>query len=497
VNLAGILDGHPEDAVAVVSRGQPMTYGELRARVGAVAGGLVESGAGPGDRVALLAANNLLFVASYFGALAAGCVAVPLNPLSPPRELARELASIDARVLVAGPAAAAAVAGIDRTEVPALIDVVAPRGAGIESATPFEDWLEADTLPTAARLPGDPAVLIFTAGTAGPPKAAVLSHGNLRSNLEQVQEVPGRALTDTDISLGVLPLFHIYGLNVVLGLTLFVGGRVVLAERFDPATALETIRNHGVTAIAGAPPMWHAWSTLPGAPDDSFATVRIAASGAAPLARDVAAAMKTRFGVEVGEGYGLTEASPVVTTSVPGGARLGSVGRALPGIEIRLVDEDGEDALVGDPGEVWVRGPNVFTGYWHDDAATRAALTPEGWLRTGDIAVTDDDGYLYLVDRAKDLIIVSGFNVYPAEVEEVLLEHPGVAQVAVVGVGHPHTGEAVKAFVVPTPGWELEEDSLVEHCCARLARYKCPTKVMFVGELPHGLAGKVLRRTLR
>jgi long-chain acyl-CoA synthetase len=187
-----------------------------------------------------------------------------------------------------------------------------------------------------------------------------------------------------------------------------------------------------------------------------------------------------------------------VSSSLVGGEpKQGSIGLPLPGVEVRLVDTEGEDALSGDPGEVWVRGPNVFPGYWHDDEATASVLTEDGWLKTGDIAVTDDDGYLYLVDRAKDLIIVSGFNVFPAEVEEVLLEHPGIREAGVVGVEHPYSGEAVKAYVVPEAGRHLEEEEVIEFCAERLARYKCPVSVSFVDEIPQGLVGKVLRRALR
>jgi long-chain acyl-CoA synthetase len=207
--------------------------------------------------------------------------------------------------------------------------------------------------------------------------------------------------------------------------------------------------------------------------------------------------MLARFDVQIAEGYGLTEASPTVTSSVGSAIVDGSIGRPIPGVEIRLVDADGEDAFLGDPGEIWVRGPNVFKGYWHDEDATRAALTPDGWLRTGDIAVADDNGNLTIVDRAKDLIIVSGFNVFPAEVEEVLLQHPGVHAAAVVGVEHPHTGEAVKAYVVAEEGEHVDEESLIEFCARHLARYKCPSKVLFIDDLPEGMGGKVLRRTLR
>jgi long-chain acyl-CoA synthetase len=224
----------------------------------------------------------------------------------------------------------------------------------------------------------------------------------------------------------------------------------------------------------------------------------LATSGAAPLSEDAAAAFTRRFGIPIRQGYGLTEAAPVVTSALPEGPeKPTSIGVPLPGVEVRLVDEEGDDTYAGDPGEIWVRGPNVFPGYWRNDEATDNALTKDGWLRTGDVAVVDDDGWLYIVDRVKDLIIVSGFNVYPAEVEDVLLEHPGVAAVAVVGVTHPHTGESVKAFVVPEAGRLVDEDELIDFCAARLARYKCPTKVMFVESLPQGVAGKVLRRALR
>jgi long-chain acyl-CoA synthetase len=203
------------------------------------------------------------------------------------------------------------------------------------------------------------------------------------------------------------------------------------------------------------------------------------------------------LGLELAEGYGLTETAPTVTSSTGSPIRAGSIGRAAPGVQLRLVDERGDDVEPGDPGEIWVRGPNVFLGYWNDEAATSAALTPDGWLRTGDVAAVDGDGYFYLVDRIKDLIIVSGFNVYPAEVEAALLEHPSVAGAAVVGVAHPHTGEAVKAFVVPVAEHSVEEDDIINFCGQRLARYKCPSKIEFVDALPEGVAGKLVRRELR
>jgi long-chain acyl-CoA synthetase len=252
--------------------------------------------------------------------------------------------------------------------------------------------------------------------------------------------------------------------------------------------------------VSGVPTMWRAWADLP--PDDAgaanpMASVRLGVSGAAALDPDLRRAIAARYGVVLAEGYGLTEASPVVTSGVGHQAPDGSIGLPLPGVLVRLIDRSGLDALVGDPGEVWVKGPNVFAGYWDDPEATRAALTEDGWLRTGDLAVVDDDGFLWLVDRAKDLIIVSGFNVVPAEVEAVLMGHPGVAEAAVVSVPDPRSGEAVKAFIVPVAGTDVDEAAIVDYAARHLARYKCPSIVTIVDQLPHGLTGKLLRRQLR
>ena len=496
MNLAAVIENHPADAVALVSRGQPTTYGELREQVALLRGGLVRLGVQPGDRVALATANNWFFAVSYLAALGAGAVAVPLNPASPAAELARELAAVRVKVVVVGPSAREAMDEVDTAAIG--VEHVLLTGAPESEGEQLEDLFDGEPAPLVEREPDDLAVLVFTAGTSGSPKAAMLSHGNLLSNIAQVQGHPGRRVEPTDALLGVLPLFHIFGLNVVLGLGLSAGARVVLVERFDPVASLDTLQRHGITLVAGAPPMYTAWATMPGANPGAFASVRLATSGAAALPDEVRPLFEQRFGVPIHEGYGLTEASPVVTSSlVDRPSRPGSIGVPLPGIEVRLVDEEAEDALVGDPGEIWVRGPNVFQGYWESEEATAAALTPDGWLRTGDIAVADDEGWLYIVDRAKDLIIVSGFNVYPAEVEEALLEHPGIAQVAVVGNAHPYSGETVVAFVVTEPGRLLEEDEVIEFCADRLARYKCPTKVNFVPSLPVGLAGKLLRRELR
>jgi long-chain acyl-CoA synthetase len=259
---------------------------------------------------------------------------------------------------------------------------------------------------------------------------------------------------------------------------------------------VQTIVDEGITIVPGAPPMWIAWSTTSEVTTSSFAKVRLALTGAARMPEDDAQAFADRSGVPLREGYGLTEASPVVTTSMATTPRLGSIGRVLPGVTLRLVDEDGEDALDGDTGEVLVKGPNVFLGYWNDPEATSKVLR-DGWLHTGDVAIVDADGYLYLVDRSKDLIIVSGFNVYPAEVEDTITSHPSVHECAVVGVPHPTAGEAIKAYVVLEPGAAITAEELTAHCKSQVARYKCPSEIVFIAELPKGPSGKVLRRLLR
>jgi long-chain acyl-CoA synthetase len=496
VNLATIIDPHPADANALISRGKVTTYGQLRDQVASLRGGLEALGVGRGDRVVLLYANKRFFVDAYLATIGLGAVAVPLNPASPSAEIEREIAAVGAKVVFVGPISQASWVGVHRERVPTVEHVVAADTSEIPDAVRFEDLMQHDPVPVVDVEPDDLAVLMFTSGTVGHPQAAMLSHGNLLANLEQNLTTPGRLRSD-DVVFGVLPLFHIFGLNVVLNLSLMVGACLVLVMRFDPSTAIDTIAERGITVVPGAPPMWVAWSQFAEAEPTAFAGVRLALTGAARMPEESIRRMRARFGVELREGYGLTEASPVVTSSVGVEQKPGSIGRVLDGVKVRLVDEDGDDVPLGDTGEIWVQGPSVFKGYWEDPPATARAITPDGWLRTGDVAVADEDGYLYIVDRAKDLIIVSGFNVYPAEVEEVIGEYPGVAEVAVVGVAHPHTGEAVKAYVVLHEGVETDEEQVIAWCRDHLARYKCPTKVLFVEQLPKGMGGKILRRILR
>ena len=294
-NLASIVEGHPDEAVVLIEGDTTTTYGELRRLVGEMRGGLARRGVSPGDRIALVLPNGRDFAVAYLAVLGVGAVAVPLNPTSPAPELAEELAAVDARLAIADGAAVA--------------DPVTPASLLGGAAGALVD-----------REDDDLAVLIFTAGTAGSPKAAMLTHGNLRSNLEQIQRHPGREVAADDVGLGVLPLFHIFGLNVVLGLSLYTGASIVLLDRFDAASSLDTIATHHVTIVAGAPPMFAAWARLPGADTAALAGVRLALTGAAPLSEETRIAFESRFGVTLRQGYGLTEASPVVTSSVFDGA---------------------------------------------------------------------------------------------------------------------------------------------------------------------------------
>jgi long-chain acyl-CoA synthetase len=495
VNVARVVDGHDADAVALISRNQQITYGELRDQIDRVRGGLAGLGIGDGDRVALLCGNGHPFVIAYFAIVGLGAVAVPLNPSSPAPELQRQLAAVGACAVIVDRSAAAAWADVDRAEVADVRTVVSVDGDTGGGATTFEELLAAAPMALTDVAPDHLAALLFTSGTAGAPRAAMLTHGNLLANQAQAQSVPTR-VAPGDVVYGVVPVYHIYGLQSVLTFSLAAGATVLLVQRFDPATALESIKARGVSVIPGAPAMWVAFAHFDEAPPDAFTGVRVALSGAAPLPTSVAEKIEERFGLRIAEGYGLTEASPVVTSSVGMTPVFGSVGRVLDGIELRIVDDDGGDALVGDAGEIWVRGPNVFAGYLDDPEATARVLTPDGWLRTGDIGMCDEQGRLYLVERAKDLVLVSGFNVYPAEVEEVLTMHPAVADAGVIGVPHPHTGEAVKAFVVLAEGATIDEDALIDHCHEHLARYKCPSKILFVDELPRSATGKLVRRDL-
>ncbi len=354
---------------------------------------------------------------------------------------------------------------------------------------------EESVLAEVATSPDVLALLLFTAGTSGRPKGAMLTHGALRANIEMLLALTDPpAVVDDDVVLIVLPMFHVYGLNTALGLAVAAGATCVLSDRFDPVESLQLIADNQVTTIAGAPGMYQAWCATPGL-REGMSTVRMLSSGGAPLPVRVFETFAELTGLEIFEGYGMTETAPVVaTTLVSGTPKAGSVGQPLPGLDIRLVDETDSDVDEGDPGEVWVRGPSVFNGYWPDGAGGPDA---DGWFRSGDVAYTDEDGDLHVVDRRREVILVNGFNVYPREIELVIDDLDGVAEAAVVGVPDDVTGEAVTALVVPRPGASVTADQVAEHCAGRLARFKCPSTIRVVPTLPHSATGKVAKGRLR
>jgi long-chain acyl-CoA synthetase len=486
------------EKVALVSGHRRITYGELAGRVRRAAGALHDLGVEKGDRVALILGNAPEFAEALYGAFRIGAVVAPLNVMLTPDEVGAVLADADAKVVIADPEFLPTVLAV-RDRLAGLDHVLVTGASEVPGRTrSYERALrEAGDSPAAKILERDPALLAYTAGTTANPKGAVLTHGNLLSNLDQMARVPALAEAESDVVLLVLPLFHIYALNVVLGITMREGATAVLVERFDPGVTLDLVARERVTILFGAPPMFTAWLQAAEGRDVDLSSVRIAVSGAAPLPGRVLEAFRDRFGITIWEGYGLTETAPAVTTNAMGEvAKPDSIGLVLPGVEVRLVDEHGDDVEEGDPGEVVVRGPNVFAGYWRKPEETEAAFR-DGWFRTGDVAYRDDDGYLFIVDRSKDLIIVSGFNVFPKEVEEAVAAHPKVAEAAVIGVPDERTGEAVKALVVLKPGETATEEEILEHCRVSLARFKCPRQVKFVEALPHHLTGKVARRLLR
>lgn len=506
-NLADLVRdaaGRRPDGRALVAGARSLTWAEVDRVADAAGRGLRRRGLEPGDRVALLLPNGPELVVAYVGALRYGLVAVPVSTLLTPAEVAGVLADAGASAAVAGPGAGAGLAAAQATAtgLRLVVHVDTPGDAAPDAAAADEvatvGWEDLLAEGTAAEVPAagageDLAALLYTSGTSGRPRAAMLSHRALLANLEQCAAVDPPPVRPDDVVLLALPIAHVYGLNAVLGMVLRAAATAVLVDRFDPVQTLETVRREQVTVVPAAPPMWRAWARLPGA-GEVLGGLRLGVSGSAPLSPEAWQEVRSATGVELVEGYGLTEAAPVVTTALLSPRpKPGSVGRPLPGVELRLLDSAGGEVREGDPGEIAVRGDNVFSGYWPEGDG---GPDVDGWYRTGDLAVVDPDGDLVIVGRVKELVVVSGFNVYPREVEDVLLTHPDVAEAAVVPVAHPLTGEAVKAYVVPRAGRTPDPDVLVAHCARRLARFKCPTVVDVVAELPHSGAGKVAKGRL-
>jgi len=480
MNLADVIEAHPADRLALIDGDEHITFGELRSRVAHLRSQLTGMGVGPGDPVALVAGNETHFATASLAVLGLGAIVMPITHQSPPAELRNRFDHVAPRVLLVGDLGSHLLGADDELGMEA-VDLTALAAEPTDISDPGIVDVE----------PDHRSFFMGTSGVSGTPKVAVLSH----HNLAWVQDAMNNGLDPLrpdDVTLGCLPFAHIFGLNVVLLYGLRVGACTVLQRRFDADESLRLIREHGVTLLTGAPPMWQRWAKAD-APDDCLATVRYAASGAASLPLGVFETIRERYGVEVAQGYGLTETSPVVTWGRGFPVRPSSVGKVLDGVTVALVDDDGSPVDIGDEGEVVVKGPGVFHGYHDDPTMTDAVLTADGWFWTGDVGIFDEDGYLYLVDRIKDVVIVSGFNVYPAEVETALISHPGVTGAIVTGQAHELSGEMVVAHVAGT----ATEAELQAHVAQHLSRYKWPAEYHFLDDLPIAPNGKPIRRALR
>lgn len=488
-NLVASKDRHPQ-RVALRFDDLQLTYAEFDAAARRVATLLAGAGIEPGDRVGLMLPNTPAFAVAFFGIMYRGAVAVPVNPLLKSREIAYYLSNSGAKAMFATPAFAdEATAGAAETGAQCwLVDDAGL--AALIADLPAQD-------PPVQREDDDVAVILHTSGTTGKPKGAMLTHANLANNAE----VSVRTLVEIgpdDVVMGCLPLFHVFGLTCALNGAVVAGATLTLIPRFDPRKALEVINRDAVTVFEGVPTMYAALLGVAGeAKPEATQSLRICVSGGAALPVQVLTDFETAFGCTVLEGYGLSESSPAAAFNHPHRPRkAGSIGTPIEGVEMRVVDLDGVEVPQGEPGEVQIRGHNVMKGYWNLPDATKTTITPDGWLNTGDIGRVDEDGYFYIVDRSKDMIIRGGYNVYPREIEEVLYEHPAVAEAAVVGIPHDSLGEEVGAAVALKDGADVAPEELTAYVKARVAAYKYPRRVWLVDALPKGPTGKVLKREI-
>ena len=489
-NLSSVLDQaaseHPE-RTAVRLDDLALSYGELRTAAARMAALLPSLGVNPGDRVAIMLPNVPAFPIAFYGALAAGAVVVPMNPLLKSREIAFYLRDSGAKVLFVWSAfAEEAIKGADETAA-RVIEVAEPDLATLLAGV--------DPVPRSAdRADEDDAVILYTSGTTGWPKGAQLTQANVTRNARDTGNNLFSIGPD-DVVMGCLPLFHIFGLTCGLNATIICGGTLTLLTRFDPALALEVIRRDQVTIFEGVPTMYAAMLHHPAGADADFTSLRLCCSGGSAMPVGILRGFEKAFGCVILEGYGLSETSPVASFNHLNRERKpGSIGTPIADVEMRLVGEEGAEVPVGEVGEIAIRGYNVMKGYWGNPEATAESFLPDGWFLTGDLARVDDEGYYYIVDRKKDLIIRGGLNVYPREVEEVLYEHPAVAEAAVVGIPHDDLGEEIGAAVTLKPGATATVDELRAFVKERVAPYKYPRYIWLQTELPKGASGKIIRR---
>lgn len=501
-HLAGLLESPAEkypERIAVVFGDSRLTYAQVNGAANQVANLLVELGVKPGDKVALACPNLPHFTMVYFGILKAGATVVPLNVLLKPREVAYHLADSGAVALLAFEGTAELPIGdtareaVDGTDID-LVTFAAGPAPWSQHSPMFE---------TVQRVGDDTAVILYTSGTTGQPKGAELTHDNMRHTAFAASSMYGASADSPDTYLCVLPLFHAFGQQVIQNAAFAFGGTVVMLPRFEPESAIELMVREKVTFFAGVPTMY--WGLLGALTSEHpvaeiAANLRVAASGGAALPGEVHKNFRDRFGVTILEGYGLSETSAIASFSVFGEEpRVGTVGKPIVGVEMKLINDDWSDVAPGDQGaigEIAIKGPNILKSYHGRPEATAEAIR-DGWFRSGDLATRSDDGYYSVVDRSKDMIIRGGYNVYPRELEEVLMTHPAISLVAVIGVPHESHGEEIKAVVVRAEDHDdVTEETLVAWGKDQFAAYKYPRLVEFRDELPMTSTGKILKREL-
>jgi long-chain acyl-CoA synthetase len=491
------------DRVAFTFEGRDVTYRELDLVSNRVAKALRSEGVAKGDRIAFLDKNTLELFELVFGAAKVGAVVCPVNWRLAPAEVAHIVNDADAKVFVVGQELFGTLEACEPelAGAPTILTVGAhPRHAELA------DWRDghSDEDPRLATSADDVVVQFYTSGTTGLPKGVMLTSTNLLGLVPAVGEVLGLADDDGIVSLVVMPLFHVAGAGWAL-FGLAAGAHNVMLRDVDLGAILEAIPTHGVTHTVFVPAVLQFLLATPGVESTDFSSLRMITYGASPISEEVLVASMQRFGCDFVQAYGLTETSGGIVLLHPEdhdpggplGHRLRAAGLPIPGVEVRIVAADGTTAPTGDVGEVWIRSPSTMTGYWNKPEATADALTDDGWFRSGDAGRVDEDGYLYIEDRVKDMIITGGENVYPAEVESVLMGNPVVGDAAVIGVPDDRWGETVKAIVVPAPGATPDEAELLAWCRDRLAGYKCPTSVDWAEMLPRNPSGKILKRELR
>jgi len=502
VMLSETTQASPDKPVVVFTGGQ-LTYGELDELSDRLAAGLTSAGAQPGDTVALQLPNIPQFLISYFGILKAGCAVVPLNVMLKAPEMAFHLGDCRAGILIAWEgilaeaAKGAAAAGLTQIYAVGHQGDAGDKGEASD-ARPFERLLAEPVAgyQMATRQPMDTAVIVYTSGTTGRPKGAELSHIQLYMNAD----IPGRLfdVQPDDVVITALPLFHVFGLSSILNVCVRFGCTMSLIPRFDPATVLAAIQRDGATIFEGVPTMFAGLLSCPGIDDYDLSTMRVAISGGASIPAPVLDAFEKRFGVVILEGYGMTETASTTTFNQSETERRAySVGKPIWGTQTQVWDDHGNSLPRGQDhvGEVVTRGMHVMKGYLDNPEATAEAFTGD-WLHTGDLGYIDEDGFLFIVSRRKELIIRGGYNVYPSEIENVLHAHPDIAEAAVVGVPDERLGEEVKAVVILRAGGLLGAAELTAYCRERMAAYKYPRIIEFRLELPKNTLGKVLKDEL-